>query len=502
MAVSAQAAERLDLPAGGGPQDAVVADLDGDTLPDIVNVNSTSRDVGVLLGHGDGTFEPGLFFPIERDPTSLAVADLDGDTLPDVVTTNWIVNVLCVLLGNGDGTLQPAVCIPAATFPSGVTIADLDGDTLPDLVYTSFFLDIVGVMLGNGDGTFAPSAFFAVGDGPLDVVVADLDGDSVPDLAVSNNQVGNGRVGDVSVLLGNGDGTFQAAQAFVAGERPRALVAGHFDGDAILDLAVTDSRNSNVGVLLGNGDGTFQAISSFDVGSGNPSSIAVADFDGDTFLDLLTGNSSSDDVTVLFGNGDGTFLLPALHFRVGDFPRSVAVAQLNDDVALDIVTANLISDDVTVLLDRIDPTVRPEIDIWPHKDVNHVDPTSRGILPVAILGSSTFDVADVDVTTLAFGLDGAAPLGRRRGHATDVNRDGFTDLVSIYRMRETGIAFGDTEACVTAELEDGRLLEGCDTIETGPAACGRGFGLALVLPLAVVLRRKTRRGGDHPHRSP
>jgi len=220
----------------------------------------------------------------------------------------------------------------------------------------------VSVLLGNGDGSFQARVKFAVGDNPVSVAVADLDGDGAPDLITANVNSGFSLDGDVSVLLGNGDGSFQAAVSFLAGDNPVSVAVADLDGDSIPDLVTANlgalnAEFADVSVLLGNGDGSFQAAVSFLAGAfpARPNSVAIADLDGDSFPDVVTANDFSDDVSVLLGNGDGSFQTP-IFFMAGDRTFFVAVADLDGDNRPDLVTANVNSDDVSVLINLPEPT--------------------------------------------------------------------------------------------------------------------------------------------------
>ena len=177
-----------------------------------------------------------------------------------------------------------------------MAVADLDGDTVPDVVTANEFSDDVSVLLGNGDGTFQAAVSFAAGDGPQSVAVADLDGDTVPDLVTANTGSD-----DVSVLLGNGDGSFQAAVSFAAGNSARLRGRGRPRRRHRPRPRHRQSFQHDVSVLLGNAEMAASRLRSPSRRATVPASVAVADLDGDTAPDLVTANVGSDDVSVLLG---------------------------------------------------------------------------------------------------------------------------------------------------------------------------------------------------------
>jgi hypothetical protein len=226
--------------------------------------------------------------------------------------------------------------------PQSVAVADLNGDFKQDIVVANFAEDNISVLLGNGDGTFRPEETYNTGLGPNGIVLADVNGDGFPDVIVADRNANN-----VDVLLNNGSGAFDAGQTFAVGSAPRSIAVGDFNGDGKLDLAVANNESNNVSILLGNGDGTFQPQMTFQAAQG-ATSIAVGDFDRDGKLDLVTVGLGQSDAIVLSGSGDGEF-----NTR-GTVPLSapgagVAVADLTGDGRDDLVVAEGTADQVEVV---------------------------------------------------------------------------------------------------------------------------------------------------------
>jgi hypothetical protein len=302
--------------------------------------------VSALLGNGDGTFQnPRRYDTGCGTVISVAVGDFNGDGIPDLVETVYgdFGSCVSVLLGYGDGNFYQIWHVYPFVQPGSVVVGDFNADGALDLAWANAN-SAVSVLLGNGDGSFQAAQDFGAGINPIFVAVGDFNQDGWPDLAVANH---GGPNGTVSVLLGNGDGTFQAAQGFRAGSFPRSVAVGDFNGDGAPDLAVTNAGSNDISVLLGNGDGTFQDPQRLGAGT-FPYSVAVGDFNGDGAPDLAVANAGSNDISVLLGNGDGTFQA-AHNFDVNN-PELLAVGDFNGDGLPDLALTVYVA--VSVLINN------------------------------------------------------------------------------------------------------------------------------------------------------
>ena len=245
--------------------------------------------VGVLLGNGDGTFQSAVTHDT-GGPGSLAngvvVTDVNGDGKPDLIVANSCGDSYCltgstmaVLLGNGDGSFQPPVAYSSGGTAWSLKVADVNDDGKLDIIVANAN-GSVGVLLGNGDGTFQPvQTFGAGGQGNYAIVVLDVNGDGKLDVIVSDLCFAGdcSDQGGVGVLLGNGDGTFQPVVTYPSQGLALSAAAGDVNNDGKPDLVVTNEGSpGTIAVLLGNGDGTFQPAVTYTAG-GYPSWIAIAD---------------------------------------------------------------------------------------------------------------------------------------------------------------------------------------------------------------------------------
>ena len=300
---------------------------------------SNGNTVQIFLGNGDMSFQQGAGYLAGNN--SILTGDLNSDGELDLVTTDSS-GAFDVLLGNGDGTFQPPLV--TSTTPGGFAgaLGDFNGDGHLDMVIhyeQSGIPSTFQVFFGNGDGTFQPPTTYGAGENlfPVSIALGDYNNDGIIDLAVVNNAPANPQI---EIYLGTLCCGFLPPTSFDAGVTPIRVVAADFNGDGKLDLAVANLLGtgfaSTVSILLGNGDGTFQPSMDFPVG---PTALRIraGDFTGDGRLDLAVVSATG--LSILPGNGDGTFR-NALSFNAGFIPAAIAAGDINNDGRLDFVVAN------------------------------------------------------------------------------------------------------------------------------------------------------------------
>lgn len=394
----------IDLGATGGlpnePLSMAAGDLNGDGKLDLAlgtqSGSVNSGYVSVPLGNGDGTFTSVSSLPATGQcPCSIAMADLNGDGNLDLAVANYNDNTVTILLGNGDGTFSPAPGLPVnvGVNPAAVALGDFNADGKLDLAVANSSDNTLSILLGNGDGTFTSVSSPTASGTPFGLAIGDFDGDGKLDLAVANFFANA-----VDILLGNGDGTFSPAASPQASQGP-AVGAGDFNGDGKLDLAVTNRADSTVVILLGNGDGTFTPVTGCcgtSVGITHTLGMVIGDFNGDGKVDLATAIQDlrplypADYVVMMLGNGDGTFTPDDFSLLLPNDPYSMAAGDFNGDGKLDFAAASDPFHSVSVLLQTPPSGASPDFAIAASTTSVSVPPGGTANYPMQVSSLNGF----------------------------------------------------------------------------------------------------------------
>ena len=449
----------IDFAAGKSPQAIVAADFDGDGKIDLALANFGDQSVGVPLGNGDGTFKAARVYGAELARKAIAVGDLDGDGKPDLVVTNFCgADAACagngtvsVLLANADGSYRAAGSYPLGVGPVSAALVDLNGDKKLDLIAINKGDKTITVLLGNGDGTFQSALMHSLQDSPEALAVGDFNGDGHIDLAVAGDcgSKACARPGELTLMLGAGDGSFVTGESYSVGYGPVSVAAGDINGDGVPDLVVAnacgdDSSCKSKGtatVLLGNGQGAFQPGPKLTLGM-SPSSVALGDLAGRKVLDLAVAYRGDNKVALLSGNGDGSFKT-SVTYAAGTAPSSVVIADFNGDSKADVAVANFKDATVSVLLGKGDGTLQAAV----------AYPVGAG--PESLVAVQAAQSSPVDLVA-ANGNSGSTPMGSDVTVLKNVVAVGFPDTVEIALTSGTDPSnYGDSLTFTTTVTGDG-----------------------------------------------
>jgi flagellin-like hook-associated protein FlgL len=341
----------VEIPLGDQAFQATVSDFNRDGIKDIAAAYNDipAGYVAILIGNGDGTFTNTGSIATDNGTRAMIQTDFNRDGYADLVTANSdpSSNTASVLLGNGDGTFQPQILLPTGDSPFDVKSGDFDADGYTDFLTTNRTSDDVTIYYGDGSGNFSTGQFLSTGvnTDPRSAAIADFNGDGREDFIVSHEN--NGSPG-ATVFLSNGDRTFTTFDQNIGG-RIRTVETADFNSDGIPDLVATRNAFDQIGIHLGNGDGTFSTQAYISSGGDSPRKIAVGDLNGDLAIDVAVSNFNSSSLEVFFGNGDGTLSSP-VSLSTSSGPQEINFADFNNDGAPDILTGQASGGNLSIFI--------------------------------------------------------------------------------------------------------------------------------------------------------
>jgi len=385
----------------GTASDAVVlGDFNGDGIADLAVANYSANTVSILLGSGNGNFQPPVDYAVGVNPVAIAIGDFNNDGKPDLVISDYGSANVTLLTGTGSGTFNAAVFVPTGTDPQGIAVADFNNDGYLDIAVVNSATNNVSIIPGNGNGTFQNAINTTISAGGLRAITAgDFNVDGKADLAVTGN-------GGVFVLFGNGNFSFGNPIDYATGNGTYAVTTGDFNGDGKPDLVVVNSGDNSVSVLLGGVNGTFQSALDYAVGT-FPQSAVVGDFNGDGFQDIATANEAANSVSILYGNGQGGFG-PAVSYASGTTPVALVAGSFNATGQTDLAVVNYQNGTVGIYLALLGSTT--SLSVSPNPDPAGVPVTfTATVTPSAATGTVTF-MDGVNTEGMATLVNGSASL--------------------------------------------------------------------------------------------
>ena len=338
------------------PTFVVTADFNNDSRLDIAVANTGTNNVCILLANTDGNFssQHTYFTGKNSQPVYLAVVDFNNDDRLDIAVVNAKINAVGILLGHGNGTFQNQKTFSTGAYsnPTSLAVGDLDKDGDMDIVVanTQAQEEHILVLLGDGHGNFSNyGKYVTATDSQLcSVVIGHFNNDTKLDMAVANNGTK-----EIGIFLGYGDGTFSTQTNYLTtnNSRPISITIGDFNNDNLSDLAVANYGTQIVGIFLAKMDTNLVDKNTYFTGSAaSPGSIALADYNNDNHLDIVVGNDGTHDIDLFINDGNGNFSVQTVYLGDSTFhPTSIVVHDFNSDTRLDLAIANSATDTITLL---------------------------------------------------------------------------------------------------------------------------------------------------------
>ena len=441
-----------NIPTGNRPSHLLAADVNQDGLLDLVSANSSSDTISIHIGNGDEGFLPQSTLDLDGFLHEVIAGDFNGDAICDLAVADSVNGTdfdrVWIALGNGDGTFQSLFQVPTlANGPSSLVIIDCDSDGVQDLAVANRFSSEISILRGNGDGTFQEATLFTTAVSPQDILAADVNNDGVTDLVTTSlNPIG------VAVHLGIGDGSFSTPLFSETNATVLDFICVNLNDDQTTDLAVATGTNQEILLMAGDGLGGFQLVESLPA-DGNPLVVEQGDFNNDGLLDIISLNGVGDASIYLRkpkAGKSGELYDGAVDYFVGNRSSSgvtndLVTGDFDSDGIIDMVATNAQSNSLICIEGNGDGSLNSigTFSLSP-------DAFASEIITANINGDDALDLVTANGTTddisILIGLgDGAflEPINRVVGNcprhvvSTDFDADGIADLAAVNRSSDS-----------------------------------------------------------------